>query len=104
MTIFLKKRMPVEEWSKVQDRIGALHLALNGPHDLMMFSAETDEVGKQDIYLGLPDAITAGPFSGFETIARSDLPDFLCTLVAREDGFAERFPDIAGKRRTRYGA
>ena len=36
-----------------------------------------------------------------EPDTRASLPDFLSTLVAREDGFEERFPDIFEKRRSK---
>lgn len=103
MTTFARKRMNVAEWSKVQDQIGKLQMALGGPHNLMMFSAETGDVSQQDIYIGLPDAKMLSAFPGFEPVEPASLPDFLATLVVREDGFRERFPDIAAKRRTKYG-
>ena len=40
MTVFAKQVMSVDDWAKVQDRIGDLQMALRAPHDLMMFSAE----------------------------------------------------------------
>jgi hypothetical protein len=40
-------------------------------------------------------------FAGFEKVERQSLPDFLTTLVVREDGFEERFPDISKKRQSR---
>lgn len=104
MTIFARKRgMNVTEWAPIQRQIGALQMALGAPHDLMMFSANTDDVTSQDIYIGLPDAKMLAVFPGFERVEQSDLPDFLATLVVREDGFEQRFPDIRKKRRTRYG-
>jgi hypothetical protein len=53
------------------------------------------------IYIGLPDASLLSAFPGFEKVERQSLPDFLVTLVVREDGFEERFPDISKKRRSR---
>lgn len=103
MTVFAKKRMSVSEWGKVQDQIGALQMSMGGPHDLMMFSADSPDRLMQDIYIGLPDERFFAGFPGFEKIERDDLPDYLTTLVVREDGFQERFPDIAKKRRSRLG-
>jgi hypothetical protein len=74
------------------------------PHELMMFSSESE--GKptaQDIYIGLPEESLLSGLPGFKEIQRDELPDFMATLIAREDGFKERFPDIAAKRRTKYG-
>jgi hypothetical protein len=102
MTVFAKRRMGVAEWAPVQDKIGTLQLALNAPHDLMMFSVDSDERGKEDIFIVLPNDNMLKAFPGFETIERDSLPDYLCTLVVREDGFRERFPDIAKKRRTKF--
>ena len=102
MTVFAKKRMNVIDWSKIQDQVGTLQMSLGAPHDLMMFSAETDEIMQQDIYIGLPDSVPLSAFPGFEKVDRESLPDFLATLVVREDEFRERFPDIAQKRRTRF--
>jgi hypothetical protein len=96
MTMFGKRRMNVTEWAKVHDRIVALQLSMGAPHDLMMFSTDTDD-------MALPDEKLMTAFTGFERIERNDLPDFLTTLVVREDGFRERFPDIAKKRRSKLG-
>ncbi len=101
MTIFAKKTMSVTEWAKVQDLIGALQISMGAPHDLMMFSAKGSVLGEDDIYIGLPDASLLSAFPGFEKVERQSLPDFLVTLVVREDGFEERFPDISKKRRSR---
>jgi hypothetical protein len=102
MTIFAKKTMNVTEWAKIQDQIGALQMALGAPHDLMMFSINNSEDrSKQDIYIGLPDPVLLAGFPGFDKIERESLPDYLATLVAREDGFEERFTDIFKKRRSR---
>jgi hypothetical protein len=104
MTVFAKKpAMNVIDWGKVQNQLGQLQLALGAPHDLMMFSAEAADRINQDIYIGLPVAPMLAAFPGFELIDRSALPDFMATLIVREDGFRERFPDIAAKRRTKYG-
>ena len=103
MTMFGKRRMNVTEWAKVHDRIVALQLSMGAPHDLMMFSTDTDDMASQDIFIGLPDEKLMTAFTGFERIERNDLPDFLTTLVVREDGFRERFPDIAKKRRSKLG-
>ena len=99
MTVFAKKLMSVDDWAKVQDRIEDLQMALRAPHDLMMFSAEADDPVKETIYIGVPNAELLANFQGFQQVNRADLPDFLTTLVVREDGFAERFPDIEKKRR-----
>ena len=101
MTIFAKKTMSVTEWAKVQDLIGALQISMGAPHDLMMFSAKGSVLGEDDIYIGLPDASLLSAFPSFEKVERQSLPDFLVTLVVREDGFEERFPDISKKRRSR---
>jgi hypothetical protein len=49
----------------------------------------------------VPNAELLANFQGFQQVNRADLPDFLTTLVVREDGFAEQFPDIEKKRRAR---
>src|ERR1700683_606106 len=104
MTVFAKKSaMNVVEWAKVQDQLGKMQLALGAPHDLMMFSAEAADQINQDIYIGLPSTPLLAVFPGFEQIDRGDLPDYMVTLIVREDGFRECFPDIAAKRRTKYG-
>ena len=101
LTVFAKKLMSVDDWAKVQDRIEDLPMALRAPHDLMMFSAEADDPLKETIYIGVPNAELLANFQGFQQVNRADLPDFLTTLVVREDGFAEQFPDIEKKRRAR---
>lgn len=101
MTVFAKQVMSVDDWAKVQDRIEDLQMALRAPHDLMMFSAEADDPLKETIYIGVPNAELLANFQGFQQVNRADLPDFLTTLVVREDGFAEQFPDIEKKRRAR---
>jgi hypothetical protein len=105
MTVFAKRAaMNVEVWGKLQDQLAQLQLALGVPYDLMMFSVNNEEEPIcQDIYIGLPDHHMLAAFPGFEPIERSNLPDFLVTLIAREDGFRDFFPDIAAKRRARHG-
>jgi hypothetical protein len=103
MTVFAKKNMAVVDWARVQDQMGSLQMALGAPVDLMMLSADSGERGIETIYLGLPDAKMLDQFLAFEVIDRATIPDYLSTLICREDGFAERFPDIAAKRRARLG-
>lgn len=102
MAIFAKRTMTVTEWAPVQKRLGDL-LIQTGSHDIMMFSTDSDDLGKQTIYIGLLEGATLDMFPGFEEIERWQLPDYMATLIAREDGFKERFPDIAAKRRTKLG-
>lgn len=99
MTVFAKKTMNVTQWAGVQDAIAALQMTLGAPHDLMMLSADTDDVLQQDIILVLPNKTLLSAFPGFEEIQREAIPDYLSTLVIREDGMNERFPDIQRKRR-----
>ena len=102
MTVFARKpAMNVSEWGPVQDLIGELQIKLGEPHDLMMFSVDTSGRLSQDIYIGLPNDTLLRLFPGFEKVAQQSLPDYLTTLVVREDKFAELFPDIARKRRIR---
>lgn len=104
MTAFAKKTMKATEWAKVQDQVAALQVALPGPpHDLMMLSAASANPGFRDIYIGLPAETLLVHFPGFTRVDRSDLPDFLVSLVCREDGFREMFPDIWAKQRSREG-
>jgi hypothetical protein len=95
--------MNVADWAPIQDRMGKLQIALGAPHDLMMLSIDVEgRPTAQDIYIGLPQASLLSAFRGFEEVDRSAIPDFVSTLIAREDGFRALFPDIAAKRRTRY--
>lgn|SRR3954466_15038850 len=103
MTIFAKREMTFPDWVTIQDRIEALQLASGAPHDLMMFSSKSDDRQADEIYLGLPDRSHLASFPGFIEIRREDLPDYLTTLVVREDGFVEMFPEIAKKRRVKIG-
>jgi hypothetical protein len=105
MTVFARKRgMLVVDWALLQDQLGKLVIAMGGPHNLMMFLAKSEEKpAVDDVYIGLPEATLLSSFPGFAEIQQSELPDYLSTLILREDGFRERFPDIAAKRRIRYG-
>ena len=99
MTKWATKRFGNSDYVKVQDQLQQMMITLGTPPDLMMFSRTTDDRREEDIYIGLPDTVPLEMFPGFAEIARDALPDFLTTLVAREDGFADRFPDIAKKRK-----
>jgi len=101
MTVFAKKLMSVADRVKAQNRLENLQTALLTPHDLMLFSAKSEDPMKQMIYIGVPNAELLANFEGFQQIPQAELPDFLNTLVVYEDGFAERFPDIAKKRRAK---
>jgi hypothetical protein len=83
---------------QLQNRIDKLRLELGNPHDLMMFSSKARDAMLRNIYIGLPDDGLLDRFPGFKKIDRERLPDFLATLVVREDGFEENFPDIARRR------
>lgn len=100
MTTFAKRTMHRSEWVAVKDRIGALQIALRSPHDLMMFKAKGVPPTDDDIYIGLPDGVLLSTFYGFIKVSRESLPDYLAAVVVWEDGFKERFPDIAKKRRS----
>jgi hypothetical protein len=56
MTVFARRMgMNVVDWGAIQDKMDQLQLALGAPHDLMMFSADSDqEANLRDIYVGLP--------------------------------------------------
>jgi len=99
MPVFAKKTMPLASWGKLQDQIALLQMTMGVPHDLMMMSTTSEGHKTDTIYIGLPDEQLLSHFDGFERIKQSDLPDSMTTLVCREDGFADRFPDIAKKRR-----
>jgi hypothetical protein len=88
----------IADWAKIQDQMAQMMISMGAPHDLMMFSIDTDDVGKQDIYIGLPSKPMLSAFPGFSQVMRENLPEFMSTLVVREDGFKEAFPDIAAKR------
>ncbi len=103
MTVFAKREMNVTQWAPLQDRVAELMQATGGSHDVMMFSVDRTATS-QIIFLGLPDErMLAAHFPGFVQINRAELPDFLTSLIVREDGFAKLFPDIAAKRRSRRG-
>jgi hypothetical protein len=105
MTAFANKTMPATELIKVRSRMSALQLALRAPHDLIMFCVQNeDDIGQDDVYIGLPNADLLNQFPGFQQVEQASLPDYLSTLMVREDEFAERFPDIARKRKTKYSS
>jgi hypothetical protein len=60
--------MNVVDWAPVQYQMGKLLIALGGPHDLMMFYAESEERATQDIYIGLPQYSLLSSFPGFQEI------------------------------------
>jgi hypothetical protein len=68
----------------------------------LRFGFLASKVVFEDIYIGLPNPMMLARFPGFQEIDRASLPDYLTTLVVREDKFGELFPDIVQKRRTRY--
>jgi len=100
MTVFARKSMNVTQWAAVHEQIDSLQMALGAPHDLMMLGVRTDDRETDDIYIGLPDRKFLPIFPGFVEVDQAALPDRLSTLVVREDGFKERFPDIYKKRRS----
>ena len=99
MTVFAKKTMQRSSWGKLQGQMGLLQMMLGAPHDLMMMSKTSEDNKTGTIYIGLPDPKLLSHFEGFEVIKQSELPEQMTTLVCREDGFTQRFPDIAKKRR-----
>lgn len=104
MTIFAKSTLSGIARAKIQSQIEALQTSLRAPHDVMMFSAWTEDRSMEDIYIGLPGRSLLSLFPGFVEVTREDIPDFLVTLVVQEDGFKRRFPDIYSKRRSRIPA
>ena len=73
-------------------------LGLGAPPNLMMFSRRID--CEEQVYIAVPEAGLLARFLGFTPIGVDDLPpDFSETVLLREDGFDDRFPEIAAKRR-----
>ncbi len=103
MTVFAKKTLNVLDWTRIRNQIVDLQTVLGAAHDIMMFSAPTNDPIQQDIYIGLPDRSLLANFPGFDQIDRASLPDFLAPLVVREEGFEQRFPDIFQKKRRSDG-
>ena len=101
MVAFARRRgLSVTEWAPIKVRAVRLMQALGTPHNVMMFIARAEQPLLEDVYIGLPDEeLLQAEFPGFILIDRSELPDDLSTLVAREDGFKELYPDIYAKRR-----
>jgi hypothetical protein len=101
MTIFARKSVSPTEFDTIQNVIGHLQMRL-GAYDVMMLSTMPTKSSKCEVYIGLPDARLLAPFPGFRPVDRASIPSGLISLVARDDGFAQSFPDIARKigRRT----
>lgn len=99
MTVFAMRRLEGRgNYGAIQDLMDDLQIQLGAPHDLMMFARDTDDGQSEDIFIALPERRMLGAFSGFTEIERSELPEYLRTLILREDRFSELFPDIAAKR------
>ena len=102
MTVWAERIFPFGKYDAVQERIGQLQIKLGAPPDLMMLEKPASDFTASHVFIGLPRGAMLASFEGFEEIPREHLPDGLVMLIARKDGFAERFPDIAAKlNRTR---
>jgi hypothetical protein len=86
MTIFARRLgMNLVDRGQIEDKMDRLQFALGAPHDLMMFSAGSDrDANLRDIYIGLPQESMLSSFPGFQVIQRSDLPNSLSAVIARE--------------------
>ncbi|WP_157100261.1 hypothetical protein [Rhodoplanes sp. Z2-YC6860] len=100
MVAFARRRgVSVTEWAPIKVRAARLMQSLGTPHDVMMFIAPAEQSLLNDVYLCLPDkGMLQTQFPGFVLVDRSELPDNLSTLIAREDGFEKLYPDIYSKR------
>ncbi len=99
MIVFASKRFPARgQYGADQDRLEKLMMATRAPHDLMMLAHAPDDDDFEDIYIGVPDIGMLRGFQGYAEVSRESLPKGLAALIVREDGFADRYPDIAAKR------
>ena|ERR1700730_6443130 len=98
MTIWATRRIRIGGAGVLHHTVHELAIVLGRSHEVMLFSRTADDRKGEDVYLGLPDRSLLSRFPGFTEIERESLPQAMRTLVVREDGFAERFPDVAAKR------
>jgi hypothetical protein len=76
---------------------GQLQITLGAPPDLMMLEKPASDLTASRVFIGLPRGAMLASFEGFQEIPREHLPHGLVMLIARKEGFDERFPDIAAK-------
>lgn len=97
LTVWARRIFPLGKYEAVLERIGQLQIRLGAPHDLMMLEKAASDFTASHVFIGLPRRAMLVSFEGFEEIERELLPGGLVVLIARKDGFEERFPDIAAK-------
>jgi hypothetical protein len=85
------------DYTRAQELMGDLQIRLGAPHELMMFERHVPGSRSAEVFIGVPQREMLRIFDGFTEIAESELPDGLIGLVTRDDGFQERFPQIAAK-------
>jgi hypothetical protein len=96
-TVWAEKIFPFGKYDAVRERIGQLQITLGAPPDLMMLEKPASDLTASRVFIGLPRGAMLASFEGFQEIPREHLPHGLVMLIARKEGFDERFPDIAAK-------
>jgi hypothetical protein len=97
MAVWLKNGLTIAEWGAVQFRLIVLQ---HETRKQMAMLVHANASGKtDDVFVALPDDELTAKFPDFTAIAQADIPNGVTLLVGADNGFAEKFPDVALKLR-----
>jgi len=86
--IWAKRRFAYAAYAPHRDRLADLQVTMPAnSREFMMVGREVDdEVGLQDIYIGVPNKELLHLFEGFEIVSEGDLPKEIDAFISRTMG------------------
>ena len=94
MAVWLGAKLALPEWGLVQLRLDLLRAQMKSSLHVAMFVKLTDNM-KSEVFLLLPDELTALLFPMFDGISDAEIPEGLFLVVGDRQALANLFPHIA---------
>jgi hypothetical protein len=94
MAVWLNAKLAMPEWGLVQLRLGLLRAQMKSSLHVAMLVKLTDNL-KSEVFLLLPDELTALLFPMFDQISDAEIPEGLVLVIGDRQTLASLFPQIA---------
>jgi hypothetical protein len=94
MAVWLSAKLALPEWGLVQLRLDLLRAQMQSSLHVAMFVKLTDTL-KSEVFLLLPDELTALLFPMFDPISDAEIPAGLFVVLGDRSTLASLFPHIA---------
>jgi hypothetical protein len=96
MAIWLNAKLALSEWGVVKLRLDLLRAKMRSSLHVAMFVKLTDTM-KSEVFLLLPDELTALLFPKFAPISDAEIPEGLFLVIGDRQTLASLFPHVAAR-------